>query len=77
MHNFATCPLRSKALIFPDRYRERKPRPAKDPAQQNLSDKAPYIKNNVNQFPTFQNILLWLKATSLLANIALRICSLN
>lgn len=33
MQSFAICPWRSKALIFPDRYKERKPKPAKAPAQ--------------------------------------------
>ena len=45
MHSFAMCPFWSKALIFPDRYRERKPKPAKDPAQQHLSEKGPYTNN--------------------------------
>ena len=31
MHSFATCPLRSKTVIFPAKYHARKPRPAKDP----------------------------------------------
>lgn len=34
MQSFATCPLPSNALIFPDKYSDRKPNPAKDPAAQ-------------------------------------------
>lgn len=32
MHSFATWPLRSNTFIFPDKYSDRNPRPAKDPA---------------------------------------------
>lgn len=31
MQSFATWPLRSNALIFPAKYHEKKPKPAKDP----------------------------------------------
>lgn len=36
MHNFEMCPRQSNACIFPDKYNDRNPRPAKDPAISSL-----------------------------------------
>ena len=33
MHSFATWPLQSNTFVFPDKYNDRKPKPAKDPAK--------------------------------------------
>jgi len=57
MHSFAMCPFLSKALIFPDRYGERKPKPAKDPAQQHLSEKGS-CTNNFQYKYKYANIML-------------------